>query len=99
MFKGVSVEHLLDAHGRPNPDNYDIQDDVFMVAYNLLLSFVKVLGPNLPLYKDGMHGTYDPRRDRTRMSGMEKFQEDLILLSEMFSESMTVARVVHEYPI
>lgn len=99
LYRGFAIQDLLGANGQPNPDTYDIRDDVFMVAYNLLNGVVKVLGPNLPLYKDGTYGTYDPRRDRTKMSGQERFQEDLIVLSEMFSELVTVGRQVHDYPI
>ncbi|KAK3311653.1 uncharacterized protein B0T15DRAFT_482623 [Chaetomium strumarium] len=85
MARGFDIEHVQDANGHPNPNTYDVQGDVSMVAYNVLLSVVRILGPNLPLYKDGIHWT-------------EKFQEDRIPLYEMFSELITVARV-QDYPI
>jgi hypothetical protein len=100
LSRGFSFGDILDANGRPDPQTYDVQDDVYMVAYNVLKSLQLVLSPiSLPIYKDGTFGTYDPQRDRTKMSGQEKFQEDLVLLNEIFTELVTAGRLVNDYPV
>lgn len=70
-----------------------------MIAFIMLESFLKVLDPGrLPLYKEGMFGTYDPARDWSRMPKQDKFQQDKILMMEFFTELATVVRCV-DYPV
>ncbi|KAK4111504.1 hypothetical protein N656DRAFT_837525 [Canariomyces notabilis] len=99
LAKGFSFDDILDANGRPSPETYDVQDDVYMVAYNVLTSLLPVLITDLPVYKDGSFGTYDPKRFRPDLSGQEKIQDDLILLTEMFTELVTVGRLVDDFPV
>lgn len=71
-----------------------------MIAFIMLESFLEVLDPDhLPLYKEGMFGTYDPTRDWSRMSKQEKFQQDKILMMEFFTELASVVRCVPNYPV
>lgn len=79
---------------------YDIADDTFLNANILLKSLVAVLGPrNIPIYQEGMFGTYDPSSDRSRKNGHQKFNEDQIILSEYFTEAVTLARAIPNYPV
>lgn len=83
-----------------NYDTYDIATDTYMVVFIMLESFLDVLDPHhLPLYKEGMFGTYDPTRDWSKMSKREKFQQDKILMMEFFTELATVVRCVPNYPV
>jgi hypothetical protein len=99
MLNGFDIDRVLNARGQPEPITYDIQDDLFLVAYNLLRSLADVLTPDLPLYKDNTFGTYRPESNRDDMTGTEKFQEDQILLCEVFTELVTANRLVAGYPI
>ncbi|KAK9350684.1 hypothetical protein V1523DRAFT_399017 [Lipomyces doorenjongii] len=101
LTKGYKVDEIyLDGKDNFNYDLYNIADDVYLVPYRMLLSFLDVLDPReLPLIKEGMFGRYDPDSDLATKTGRQKFQEDQILLMEFFSELMTVIRCVPGYPV
>ncbi|KAH6640159.1 hypothetical protein F5144DRAFT_559536 [Chaetomium tenue] len=97
LHKGFTVAQARD---QVSYTTYEVADDLFMTVYNLLRSLADVLDPlHLPLFKDGMFGTYDPIRNRSKMKGNQKFVEDQILLCEIFSELVTVNRMVAGYPV
>lgn len=74
--------------------------DTYMIAFIMLESFLEVLDPrHLPLYKEGMFGTYNPIRDWSTMPKREKFQQDKILMMEFFTELAAVVRCVPNYPV
>ncbi|EGU86463.1 hypothetical protein FOPG_17079 [Fusarium oxysporum f. sp. conglutinans race 2 54008] len=80
-------------------DIYEVADKTYLNASLLLDGLARVLPPNhLPIYKEGMFGMYDPQSDRTSKKGQAKFKEDLIILSEFFTEAVTLARLVPNYP-
>ncbi|KAG5743055.1 hypothetical protein H9Q72_013948 [Fusarium xylarioides] len=101
MLKGFSMNEVRTWGPKGgNEKMYDIADDTFLNANILLKSLVAVLGPrNIPIYKEGMFGTYDPNSDRSRKNGHQKFNEDQIILSEYFTEAVTLARAVPNYPV
>ncbi|UKZ80022.1 hypothetical protein TrVFT333_007786 [Trichoderma virens FT-333] len=83
-----------------NYDLYEIADEVYMNAFRILESFAGAFGPSdVPIYKDGTFGTYDPISDRNLKTGKQKFTEDKILLMEIFTELITVAQRIPDYPV
>ncbi|KAL7940627.1 hypothetical protein V8C42DRAFT_223156 [Trichoderma barbatum] len=83
-----------------NYDLYEIADEIYMNAFRILDSFAGNFGPSdVPIYKDGTFGTYDPISDRDLKTGKQKFTEDKILLMEFFTELITVARRIPDYPV
>jgi hypothetical protein len=72
---------------RERPDDemnfavYEDAEPIFFPTYLLLLSFSDVIQPGqLPIYKPGHYGVYDPRSDRSLKSSREKFREDRVIL-------------------
>ncbi|KAF4503073.1 hypothetical protein FAGAP_627 [Fusarium agapanthi] len=101
MMKGFSMMEVKTWGPKGGIENmYDIADDTFLNVHILLNALVAVLGPRkFPTYKEGMFGTYDPNSDRSRKNGHQKFNEDQIILSEYFTEAVTLARAVPNYPV
>ncbi|KAF5011827.1 hypothetical protein FDECE_2117, partial [Fusarium decemcellulare] len=84
----------------PNEEVYDVADKTYFNASLLISSLVQCLSPkDVPLYQEGMFGTYDPKEDRSTMGGRAKFNEDQIILSEFFTEAAILARLVPGYPV
>ncbi|KAF5536640.1 hypothetical protein FMEXI_10240 [Fusarium mexicanum] len=101
MMKGFSMMEVK-AWGPKggNEKMYDIADDTFLNANILLKALVALLGlSNIPIYKEGTFGTYDPNSDRSRKNGHQKFNDDQIVLFEYFTEAVTLARAVLNYPV
>ncbi|KAI1172734.1 hypothetical protein F4777DRAFT_560686 [Nemania sp. FL0916] len=104
MTEGRKPEELFgperEGLGNFNYDLYDAGIGQFLQVYNLVDAFSRVITPNnLPIYKEGMFGTYDPSSNRDTMSGYEKFCEDRALLMPFFTELITVCITVIDYPI
>ncbi|KAI1124433.1 hypothetical protein F5Y10DRAFT_30607 [Nemania abortiva] len=107
MIEGHPPEALFnnefDNHGSTDNFNYKLYDagiGQFLQVYNMVDAFSRVIEPNqLPLYKEGMFGTYDPKSNRNAKSGYEKFHEDRALLMPFFTELMTVCVSVTDYPV
>ncbi|TPX17773.1 uncharacterized protein E0L32_002874 [Thyridium curvatum] len=99
--KGYDMDKIFtDGTDNFNYDAYEIADQTFVHAYRMLLSFLDALLPtDLPLIKEGIFGKYDPKADRSKMTGKEKGKEDQILLMEFFTELVTVIRAVPDFPI
>ncbi|POS79574.1 hypothetical protein DHEL01_v202020 [Diaporthe helianthi] len=97
---GFSLEKMAEFANEFNYDTYDIANDTYMIPFIMIRSFLDILDPqHLPLYKEGMYGTYDPTRDWDSMSNQEKFQQDKVLMMEFFTELVTVARCISNYPV
>jgi hypothetical protein len=97
LHKGFTIAQVSD---QSSYTTYAVADDLFMTVYNLLRSLADVLDPrDLPLYKDGIFGTYDPGQNRSKMKGNQKLVEDKIVICEIFSELVTVNRMVTGYPV
>ncbi|KAG5973861.1 hypothetical protein E4U55_000232 [Claviceps digitariae] len=96
LMKGWSLDDLQTSrrdcwNDDFNYKTYDVAEGTYFAAYRTLKSFVDVLQPNqLPLYKEGMFGYFDPRSDRSRKTGRQKFEDDRALLMPFFTELVTV---------
>ncbi|KAI0191615.1 hypothetical protein F4808DRAFT_381824 [Astrocystis sublimbata] len=86
--------------GNFNYKFYDVGIGQFLQVYNMVDAFSRVLDPyHLPIYKEGMFGTYDPSSNRDTKSGYEKFVEDRALLMPFFTELATACIGVADYPV
>ena len=105
MMEGHAPDELIvpnqgSAEGNFNYKFYDSGIGQFLQVYNLVDAFSRVIEPNqLPIYKEGMFGIYDPSSNRDTKSGYEKFQEDRALLMPFFTELMTACVAVADYPV
>ncbi|KAI0880217.1 uncharacterized protein GGS22DRAFT_175449 [Annulohypoxylon maeteangense] len=102
LMKGYDVSDIFneDSADNFNYDTYDIADGTYILTCRLVSAFIPVIQPdNIPLYKDGMFGYYDPQSDRASKTGYQKFEEDRILLMTIFGEHMAVVRGVANYPV
>ncbi|RGP81070.1 hypothetical protein FLONG3_859 [Fusarium longipes] len=83
-----------------NEKMYEVADKTFLNASFILRSLVEVLSPHhVPIYQEGMYGTYDPESDRSRKNGHAKFDEDQVILCEFFPEAVALARLIPGYPV
>ncbi|KAL8382985.1 hypothetical protein RB595_006654 [Gaeumannomyces hyphopodioides] len=84
-----------------NYETYDISDGTYFLPYRLLEAFIPVVEPRgeVPLYKDGMFGYWDPKSNRSLKTGLQKFEDDRALLMPYFSEIATAMRGVSDWPI
>jgi hypothetical protein len=70
------------------------------MAYRYLEGFVAILEPNqVPIYKEGVFGRYDPSSDRSKKTGLEKFQDDRATVMPYFTELMTIVLSVPNWLI
>ncbi|TEA17734.1 hypothetical protein C8034_v010026 [Colletotrichum sidae] len=106
LSKGFSVESLgIDPNqasgtGYFNYDTYDLADTMYYNVWRLLDAFSRVLTPRgIPLFKPGYYGIYDPSSNRETKSGQEKFQEDQILIMELCTELVLIARRLPTWPV
>lgn len=65
-FEGTSLKFDFD------PKTYDVADSTFFGTYHMLDGFMAVLRPGqLPLFKPGHFGAYNPQSDRSRKQGQK----------------------------
>lgn len=95
-----------DPNHRSQPDdalNFQVYDAVtpFMwPTYQLLRAFVKLVGPtNIPIYREGFYGTYDPSSDRRKKNARQKHQEDTVVLMEILPEFALLCRMRGYVPV
>lgn len=83
--------------------NVDMADEAewcFIPTSTLLQSFVPVMQQeNVPDFKKGHFGDYDPKADRSRMSVAERFNEDKILLLELLPEFCLIQTMGGSWPV
>jgi len=66
---------------------YELAETSLVSTHILVDAFRRVLKVNdLPLYKPGFYGVFDPSKDRASMTGGEKSDEDKVLLLELLSD-------------
>ncbi|EQB44956.1 hypothetical protein CGLO_16239 [Colletotrichum gloeosporioides Cg-14] len=83
-----------------NVKTYDVANNTYINVYRFLEGFQAVLRPNmLPLFKQGVFGTYDPTSNFKTKSPAEKFQEDQVIMMEVFGELMAIIRTVPNWPV
>ncbi|KAG6035632.1 hypothetical protein E4U41_005999 [Claviceps citrina] len=98
LLKGWSRDELVLSTKDSFNDNfnyeaYDVAEGTYLAAYRMLESFVAILQPEeIPLYKEGMFGYFDPNSDRSKKTGRQKFVDDRALIMPYLSELMTVLR-------
>lgn len=69
------------------------------LAYCLVEAFQGVEHGRIPLYKDGIFGSYDTSSDLSRKSGAAKCHDDRALIIPFFNDLMTVALKVPGWPV
>lgn len=66
---------------------YELAETSLLSTHALVDAFSRVLKVNdMPLYKPGFYGVFDPAKDRASMTGGEKFDEDKVLLLELLPD-------------
>lgn len=82
-----------------NIDMYETAQFLLMDILTLLSAFADVVTPNhIPIHKPGFYGTYDPKADRTKMSDAQKFQEDKIICTAIFTDFCFLAKFTKNIP-
>ncbi|KAI0402171.1 hypothetical protein F4802DRAFT_577543 [Xylaria palmicola] len=101
LMKGWTMETIFtEEKDNLNYETYDVGDGTYLIVYRMLEAFVNVLQPGqLPLYKEGMFGYYDPASDRSRKTGQQKFEDDRALLMPFFTELMTAILGGPDWPV
>ncbi|KAI0416786.1 hypothetical protein F5X98DRAFT_387764 [Xylaria grammica] len=101
LMQGWTMDDIFtDEDDNLNYDTYDVGYGSYLTVYRLLEAFVGVLQPGqLPIYKEGMFGVYDPTSDRSRKTGLQKFEDDRALLMPFFTELTTTIRGVQDWPV
>ncbi|KAK7994862.1 hypothetical protein PG990_013635 [Apiospora arundinis] len=83
-----------------NYQAYDVMDGTFLLPFRMVEAFMRVVEPGqIPLYKEGMFGYYDPKVNRSRLSGQGKYEQDRALLFPYFAELVTIIRGVKGWPV
>lgn len=83
-----------------NYQTYDILDGTYLGPYRMIESFLSMLQPQIiPLCREEVFGTYDPRIDRSRLSGPQKNAQDRALLMPFFTELVTIIRGVPNFTV
>ncbi|KAJ8130719.1 hypothetical protein O1611_g2907 [Lasiodiplodia mahajangana] len=102
LVNGWSDDDLFSsgAEDNFNYETYHIGNQTYFTTYRLMEAFIGVVEPGqVPLYKDGMFGFYDPSSNRSSKTGFEKFCDDRALLMPFFTELMTAIRAAHGWPV
>lgn len=91
LHVGHCMEHGEEHEYKERPDDFfslRVYNVDFWPTYVLLESFCAIAkcSENIPQYKPGHHGTYNPLNDRSKMTDREKANEVTALLIEMLPE-------------
>ncbi|KAK7999004.1 hypothetical protein PG991_014679 [Apiospora marii] len=97
VYKTASAANFND---NLNYKTYHIMEGTFLVPYRMIEAFLAVVEPGqIPLYKEGMFGYYDPKADRSKLTGQQKYEQDRALLMPYFAELVTIIRGVRGWPV
>ncbi|XXH04045.1 GTP cyclohydrolase II [Hypoxylon texense] len=103
VMQAITKGYVLPATPRLDDfalEAFDVADGTYILTYNVLESLARVVqAQNIPIYKEGSFGYYDPRSTRESKSGYKKHEEDRVLLMKFFTELMAVERGVANYPV
>ncbi|KAI1120570.1 hypothetical protein F5Y10DRAFT_258140 [Nemania abortiva] len=102
LMEGWSEDDILlkNTEDNFNYETYDIGTGTYFTTYRILEGLINVIEPNqVPIYKEGMFGSYDPASNRSRKTGLEKFADDRALLMPFFTELMTAIRGAKGWPV
>lgn len=87
MSRGIMPTPSVELGLPYNKDMADVAEWCYFPTLVLLNSFADVLHQNdLPVFKKGYFGTYDPKANREKMSMGQKFNEDKIILLQLLPE-------------
>lgn len=87
MSRGIMPTPSVELGLPYNKDMADVAEWCYFPTLVLLNSFADVLHQNdLPVFKKGYFGTYDPKANREKMSMGQKFNEDKIFLLQLLPE-------------
>ncbi|ORZ34818.1 hypothetical protein BCR44DRAFT_1461660 [Catenaria anguillulae PL171] len=90
----------LDPADIVNPGMWDVAEFLMLPVHSLLDSLGKVLQPGqLPAYRKGHLGTYDPLVDRSSLSMRDRMQEDRLILMELMPEFVLFERIDNAPPV
>ena len=82
-----------------NFEAYEDVESTFFPAYMILSSFHEIIEPGqLPVYKPGYFGSYDPRSERADKVSKHKFREDKVVLLENLPDFCVVAQAPESIP-
>ncbi|KAJ5779690.1 hypothetical protein N7457_007410 [Penicillium paradoxum] len=97
--RGISAAPSPEVGLPYNKNMADIAEFCYVPTKVLLESFADVLQVNqLPVFKKGYFGTYNPKADRERMSLGQKFNEDKMILLSILPEFCMVDRFKIQMP-
>lgn len=102
MGQGWKLEDLVvsdNVEDNFNYKTYDISDGTYFLPYRLLESFIPVVEAQgqVPVYKDGTFGYWDPKSNRSIKAGRQKFDDDRALIMPYLSEVATAIRGVSDW--
>ncbi|KAI1767151.1 hypothetical protein GGR53DRAFT_144728 [Hypoxylon sp. FL1150] len=79
---------------------FDVADGTYILTHSTLESLANVVQAyDIPIYKEGASGHYNPRSNRAAKPGEQKYEEDRVLIMKFFTELMAVERGVPNYPV
>ncbi|KAE9369320.1 hypothetical protein N431DRAFT_413162 [Stipitochalara longipes BDJ] len=88
----AKAQGLNETEGEVEVDD-DVAQWIFAPAHSILDSFCDVLDPKrVPIMKRGHFGVYDPQKDRSALSDVEKNTEDFVLLMDILPEFCFIAK-------
>ncbi|RSL44738.1 hypothetical protein CEP54_014559 [Fusarium duplospermum] len=81
-------------------EHYDLSDSCYYFVGSLLHTLAAVPWQgSTGLYPEGHFGVYDPESDRTSKTGRQKYQEDTIIIGELYMEALALVHHIPDYPI
>ncbi|KAJ4314582.1 hypothetical protein N0V84_008806 [Fusarium piperis] len=79
---------------------YDVSNSCYFFIGSLLYTLAAIPWQgNTALYPEGHFGVYDPESDWTSKTGLQKFEEDGIIMSELFMEALALVHHIPDYPV
>ncbi|KAF4466998.1 hypothetical protein FALBO_6147 [Fusarium albosuccineum] len=100
--EGESPEELGNRKREPlsSDTHYDLGHSCYFTVGSYLNTLAAVPWQgNASIYPEGHFGVYDPESDWTSKTGHQKFQEDSILIGELFMEALALVYHVPDYPV
>lgn len=92
VFRGQHPNNKQQPSDDINFGTYDLAELLFVPACMMLSSFMPLVKPGqIPAYKPGHFGVYDPKSDRSAKTPREQFLEDKIFLLELLPEFCVLA--------
>ncbi|KAI8724338.1 hypothetical protein NCS52_00002700 [Fusarium sp. LHS14.1] len=97
-----SPEEFGERMGEPSNqnDHYDLINSCYFFVGSLLQTLASEPWQGVTgLYPQGHFGVYNPESDRASKTGHRKFEEDGIIITELFMEALALVHHIPDYPI